>query len=123
MRKLNEVRQISVQWAEDHRDHLIVYLFATLSPFYFSDLNSWRGLSANIVALGFVIFLFWHLNLHYMNLFFALRGYRVYTVYPDGKTSPLSQRGPFILITRSPAVEPGHRLVFRLSNDVYLEGD
>ena len=74
-RKLREVREISVGIAEDHREHLLVYLFAMLLPFYTANLGTWRDLGAVFTALAFIIFLFWHLNLHYMNLFFAALGY------------------------------------------------
>src|SRR5438477_11204811 len=39
-------REIVVGMAEDHRDHLLVYLFAMLLPFYAADLGTWRDLVA-----------------------------------------------------------------------------
>lgn len=74
-KKLKQLRPIVVGKAEDHRDHLLVYLFAMLLPFYAVDLGTWRDLAAVLAALGFIIFLFWHLNLHYMNILFAAFGY------------------------------------------------
>jgi positive regulator of sigma E activity len=68
-KKLQEKRELTVGSAEDHRAHLLVYLFAMLLPFYTAHLDSWRDLAAALAALGFIIFLFWHLNLHYMNFF------------------------------------------------------
>src|SRR5207247_1986768 len=81
-KRLNEKREIAVGTAEDHREHLLVYLFAMLLPFYAANLDTWRDFWAAVAALGFIVFLFWHLNLHYMNVLFALRGYRIFTVYP-----------------------------------------
>ena len=52
-----------------------LYLFAMLLPFYSQDLGSWRYLGASFAALAFIVFLFWHLNLHYMNLLFAALGF------------------------------------------------
>ena len=123
-RKLRETREIAVGTAEDHREHLLVYLFSMLLPFYATDLGVWRDLAATVVALGFIVFLFWHLNLHYMNLLFAVRGYRVFTIYPPIDGNPLSGRTSQVLITRRVAVLPGERLVaYRLSDTVYFEGD
>ena len=123
-RKLCETREIVVGTAEDHREHLLVYLFSMLLPFYATDLGVWRDLAATVVALGFIVFLFWHLNLHYMNLLFAVRGYRVFTIYPPIDGNPLSGRTSQVLITRRVAVLPGERLVaYRLSDTVYFEGD
>lgn len=121
-RKLEEKREIAIGVAEDHREHLLVYLFAMLLPFYSIDLRTWRDLAAMLAALGFIIFLFWHLNLHYMNILFAARGYRVFTVYPMADGNPLSGKTTQVLITRRVTVSPGERLVaYRLSNTVYLE--
>lgn len=123
-RKLREIREIVVGTAEDHREHLLVYLFSMLLPFYATDLSVWRDLAATVAALGFIVFLFWHLNLHYMNLLFAVFGYRVFTIYPVLDGNPLSGRAGQVLITRRVAVTPGERLVaYRLSDTVYFEGD
>ncbi len=73
----NERRSLKIAGAEDHRDHLLVYLFAMLLPFYADEMAKWRAVSCALVALAFIVFVFWHLNLHYMNVFFAaLRPWR-----------------------------------------------
>jgi hypothetical protein len=124
VRKLQEKREIVIGRAEDHREHLLVYLFAMLLPFYALDLRTWRDLAAALAALGFIVFLFWHLNLHYMNLLFAARGYRVFTIYPIADGNPLSGKASQVLITRRVTVSPDERLVaYRLSDTVYLERD
>lgn len=123
-KKLQEKREIAVGAAEDHREHLLVYLFAMLLPFYTANLGTWREFSAVIAALGFIVFLFWHLNLHYMNVLFALLGYRVFTVYPPRDRSPLTGKASQVLITRRVTISPDERLmVYRLSDTVYLEVD
>jgi hypothetical protein len=40
------------------------------------------------------VFLFWHLNLHYMNLLFAALGFRVFTVYPPADGPAPGWRAP-----------------------------
>lgn len=99
-----------------------MYLFALLLPFYAVDLGSWRDAFAVLLALLFIAFLFWHLNLHYMNLLFAIRGYRVFTVYPPTDANPVTGRTTFVLITRRVALSPGDRVVaYRMSDSVFLE--
>jgi hypothetical protein len=123
-KKLKEKREIVVGKAEDHRDHLLVYLFTMLLPFYAVDLGTWRDFAAELTALGFIIFLFWHLNLYYLNLLFAAWGYRIYTVYPPTDDNPITGKESQVLITRRVTISPADRLVvYRLSDTVYLEMD
>jgi hypothetical protein len=118
----NDKREITVGIAEDHRDHLLVYLFAMLLPFYAAEIRNERDMAAVLVALGFIVFLFWHLNLHYMNVVFAAMGYRVFSISAPADGNPLSGRIGLVLITRRPAMAPGERLIaYRLSDTVYFE--
>lgn len=115
-------RELSIGQADDHREHLLVYLFAMLLPFYSVGLDNVRDLASTLVALSFIIFLFWHLNLHYLNLVFALLGYRVFTVYPPTDGNTLTGVLPFIVITRRVRLLPGQQIhMYRLSDTVYLE--
>src|SRR5579885_2863579 len=52
-RKLQEKREIVVGAAEDHRDHLLVYLFAMLLPLYAIDFRAWRDVFG---LIGFYCF-------------------------------------------------------------------
>lgn len=120
-RKRADRRELAVGTAEDHRDHMLVYLFAMLLPLYADQLGSWRHLWAAAAALTFIVFLFWHLNLHYMNLAFAVFGYRVFTVYPPADGNPLTGRTRQAVITRRLSLAPGDRITaYRLSNTVFL---
>src|SRR5260370_39642534 len=110
-RKLNLKRELVVGSPEYHRDHLLVYLFAMLLPFYPIDTGTWRDLAALLAALGFVVFLFWHLNLHYMNLLFAVRGYRVFTISPPKDDNPFSGRTNQALITSTSSLFPGEPII------------
>ena len=123
-KKQADKRELTVGAADDHRDHILVYLFAMLLPFYSEDLGSWRYLAASLAALAFIVFLFWHLNLHYMNLLFAALGYRVFTLYPPADGNPLTGRTRHAVITRRVSLASGDRLVaYRVSDTVYLEAD
>lgn len=123
-RNQQQKRELVVGKAEDHRDHVLVYLFATLLPFYAPEIVNWRDLSATIAALGFVVLLFWHLNLHYTNLLFVGLGYRVFTVYPPIDSNPFTGKAGQVLITRRLALSANDKVVaHRLSDTVYLEMD
>ncbi len=123
-RKHADKRDLTVGTADDHRDHILVYLFAMLLPFYSEDLGTWRDLGATVAALAFIVFLFWHLNLHYMNLVFAAFGFRVFTIYPPADGNPLTGKTRQALITRRVSLGPGDRVVaYRLSDTVYLEAE
>lgn len=123
-RKQADMRELTVGTADDHRDHILVYLFAMLLPFYSEDLGSWRYLGASFAALVFIVFLFWYLNLHYMNLLFAALGYRVFTVYPPADGNMLTGKTRHAVITRRVSLASGDRLVaYRLSDTVYMEAE
>jgi hypothetical protein len=123
-RKQNDKRTITVGAADDHRDHILVYLFAMLLPFYSEDISTWRDFGATLAALAFIVILFFHLNLHYMNLLFALRGLRVFTVYPPADGNPLTAKTRHAFITRRVSLAPGEQLIaYRLSDTVYLEAN
>src|SRR5437764_8494 len=66
-RMRGDTRTLSISRADDHRDHLLVYLFAVLMPLFDANIGKTRDSAATVFALSFVVFLFWHLNLHYMN--------------------------------------------------------
>jgi hypothetical protein len=123
-KRQNDKRLIAIGAADDHRDHILVYLFALLLPFYSEDIGAWRDFSATLGALGFIVFLFWHLNLHYMNLLFALMGFRVFTVYPPADGNPLTARTRQALVTRRVSLAADEQVIaYRLSDTVYLEVD
>jgi len=118
----DDKRQLHVGGSEDHRDHILVYLFAMLLPFYSEAIGTWRDFGATLAALAFIVFLFWHLNLHYMNLIFAARGLRVFTIYSGADNNSLTSRARYALITKRVSLVPGDRIIaYRLSDTVYLE--
>lgn len=124
VKKQADKRELTVGTADDHRDHILVYLFAMLLPFYSEDISTWRDLGSTLAALAFIVFLFWHLNLHYMNLLFAFRRLRVFTVYPPSDGSPLTGKSHQAVITRRVSLAPGDKITaYRLSDTVYLETD
>jgi hypothetical protein len=120
--KLKDQRELAIGSAEDHRDDILVYLFAMLLPLYPIDMGNWRDFAALLSALAFIVFLFWHLNLHYMNLLFAIFGYRVFTISTPQDDNPLSGRGTKVLLTPRISIEAGEHVIgYRLSDTVYFE--
>lgn len=89
-RKTDNVKTIEVDESHDQREHLLTYLFAMLIPLFDVNLGGIRDILAVAFALALVIFLFWYMRLHYMNLIFALWGYRIYTV--EAKTGATDQK-------------------------------
>ena len=58
VKKKRDTRNLIAGISEDHRGHVLVYLFATLLPFYREDLATYRDLAGMLAALAFIIFLF-----------------------------------------------------------------
>ena len=108
--------------AEDSQNHILVYLFAILLPFYREDIETYRDMMAMAIALMFIVFLFWWLNLYYVNILFALCGYRVFKVFPPPSDNPYSSQESFVLITfRKNLLQNLEFSAYRLSNSVYFE--
>jgi len=117
-----DLRAIVVGSAEDQRSHLLIYLFAMLLPLYAVQLEQWRELATTLAALIFIIFLFWHLNMHYMNIFFALWKYRVFNITTNSSSSSVSGKATNVLITKRLTVQDGDKINgYRISNTVYIE--
>ena len=121
--KTENVRyEVVIGGSEDHRVHLLAYLFTTLLPLYPLEITTDRDLIAMIVALVFIVFLFWHLNLHYMNLIFAIFGYRVFTVHPPLDDNPYTGKNSFVLISRRRILREGDRIItLPISDFVHME--
>ncbi|MDE2126047.1 MAG: hypothetical protein KGJ62_05615 [Armatimonadetes bacterium] len=120
--KSQDFKELVVGTATDHRDHLIAYLFAMVMPLYQNNYASVRDVMAELAALVFVIFLFTHMNLHYMNLVFALADYRVYTIETEGTSNAASGRNTLVLLTKRRSLRTRQRITARrLSDTVFIE--
>ncbi|MDV4155895.1 hypothetical protein [Rhizobium brockwellii] len=84
-------KTITVIDAKDQREHLLTYLFAMLLPLFDANLDAMRDIVSIFIAFAFITFLFWHMRLHYMNLIFAILGYRIFTVEVRFGGSPEDQ--------------------------------
>lgn len=115
-------RALIIGTAEDSRDQMLVYLLAVLLPLYADPLDTVRPLVAEVLAFALVAFLFWKLDLHYVNVLFVAFGYRVFTVDPPDDNNPVSGRARFVLFTRRSSLKANeHVTAYRISDTVYLE--
>jgi hypothetical protein len=113
--------ELHVESAEDHRHDVLVYLFTILLPFYAIDTTSWRDVVALLSAVGFIAVLFLHLNLNYMNILFALTGYKIFTVQASRSNERPSNVRTRVLISRRETLETERIVAFRLSDTVFWE--
>ena len=126
--KGQNLKTIDVVSARDQREHLLTYLFAMLIPLFDVNLGGMRDIVAVAFAFAFVMFLFWHMRLHYMNLIFAIWGYRIYTVEAKIGTT-LEDRGnprliTFAVISRRHHLSEGSPLTgYRLGGNVLVDKD
>lgn len=118
----NIVDRADVIGATDHREHMVVYLLAMLLPLYDANMNSLREVLAVGIALSVVIVMFWFANLHYLNIFFALFGFRVFTVTRRINDRSGRKTDVIAFLTRRQCVEEGDELIgYRLSHSLWLE--
>lgn len=117
----NDHRVVVVAAARDQSEHLLVYLFAMLLPLYTANLESERELVSVAAAFVFIVFLFWHMNLHYMNIVFAALGYRVYTIELPAQRG--SHATSVVLLSRRHGPPQAGVSIdsLRLSDTVYVE--
>jgi hypothetical protein len=120
-RRRNDHRAIVVTAARDQSEHLLVYLFAMLLPLYTANLANERELYAVAAAFVFIVVLFWHMNLHYMNIVFAALGYRVYTVEMAARKGVPGSS--VILLSKRTASPPAGSSIdgLRISDTVFVE--
>jgi hypothetical protein len=120
-RHRNDHRTIVVAAARDQSEHLLVYLFAMLLPLYTVNLADERELYAVAAAFIFIVFLFWHMNLHYMNIVFAALGYRVFTI--EMPAPPRGAVTSVILLSKRTSPPPAGASIdaLRLSDTVFVE--
>ena len=119
----NDRREVTVDTSHDHRDHILVYLFAMLLPFYSEDLGTLRDLAATFAALSFfIVFPFWHRTaLHDPGVRRVWSTPRLPSIPPaDG--NPLTGKTRYAVITRRVSLSPGEKFAtYRLSDTVYME--
>lgn len=78
--KSNDVFVLNISETKNNKEYLFTYLFTVLLPLYSVTINENREFGAITFAICFVIFVLWNMNLHFVNILFAVQGYRVFTI-------------------------------------------
>ncbi len=121
-RKNKDIRKLTIIKAQDHREHLLVYLLAVLLPLWASNMAEIRTFISTIIALLFIVFVFYNLRLHYINIIYAIRGYKIYTIFPADSDNAFSGKTSFVLITPRDYIDKIEDLkCYRISDTVYME--
>jgi hypothetical protein len=124
-KKRGNKRSIEIAASKDQSDQLLVYLFAMFIPLFGVELNGVRGLIALLLAVLFVSFIFWHMQLHYMNLVLALLGYRIFTVetaVTNAQSGDSLKSQSYVVISKRDRIQPGRSIRgFRLGGSVLLD--
>lgn len=110
----NDTYTLNVKKAINNKEYLFTYLFTVLLPLYSVSTSSIRDIWAISAAICFVLFVLWNMNLHFINLMFALMGYKVFI---------LEEHNNAILLTkRIRIIDTVNEIqVYRLSNSVFIE--
>ena len=97
-KRLNDRKIVRVFGATDNKEHLLTYIFAMLIPLYQASLGSTNDLLSAVCALLFIVFIFGHMELYYMNIWFAFFDYRILSIRPETAMDGFSV--PHVLITK-----------------------
>lgn len=127
-RSQDNSQSVKIVSVKDQKEHLLTYLFAMLIPLFDVNLGGTRDLLAVSAAFLFIIFLFWHMRLHYMNIFFAFEGYRIYTIEAKfgttGKDKQSEILKTYAVLSKRHHIPPGELLTgIRLGGDVLVDKD
>lgn len=113
-KKSNDIYLLNVYEATLNKEYLFTYLFTVLLPLYSVSISSLNEFYAVICAIVFVLFILWNMNMHFINIFFAFGGYRVFTL-PN-------QNGAVLLSIRQCIPNNFETIkVHRISNSVFIE--
>jgi len=102
--KQNDRKRIFPINVTDNREQLITYIFAMLLPLFQSAVSTEQDLYSALCALLFVVYIFGHMELYYMNFFFSLAGYRILSIRSDASSGSLSVS--HVLITKRTSLSP-----------------
>lgn len=120
----NDHRIVRARSSKDQSEHFLVYLFAMLIPLFGVDVGTARDAASVFVALLFIVFIFWHMNLHYINIVFALLGYNIFTVEASMSENDSGPSRTVVVISKRHSIPVGSQFdSLRLSNTVLIEKD
>ncbi len=118
----HDSRAIIVRSSKDQSEQILVYLFAMLIPLFGVDLGSTRTTVSALAAFAFVVFIFWHMNLYYVNVAFAAFGFRVFTVQVARSLENRDDTTTIVLLSKRQTLKEDTALnALRLSNTVLVD--
>lgn len=113
---------LKIKSAEDRREHLLAYLFAVFLPLYQTDASSFPKLIALVISICFIIWIFFKLNIYYVNPYFTFRGYHIFLVRTQYTGVAGEDPRPAILLTLKSTIKPDDEIrAMRLSATVYID--
>lgn len=108
---------------EDKKDGVLIYLVSILLPFYSSSMSTWPELISSVAALVFIVVVFIYLDLHYVNIMFAITRFNIFLVRPDGVVKNTSSRHNVIVITKQTDLREGSIIqTQKVTSRIYVEG-
>ncbi|MCC6351912.1 MAG: hypothetical protein IT202_05315 [Fimbriimonadaceae bacterium] len=120
--KEKDFKVIEIHNATDDSANVLVYLFTIAVPLFSVNLESMRSKFAMLGLVVFVIYMYLHLRLFFMNPLYAVRGYRVFTIEPPADGDGIGTRETLIVLSRRRILAGGSKLsTLRLSDTVFLE--
>ena len=118
IKKQKDRSKLTISEIKEQNDSIIIYLFAMLLPLFEASLSSYRDILAIIIAIIFLIFVFWYLDLHYINLFFLIFGYNVFIV--TKKYDDISEE-KVTFLSKKNILQKGEISASRISNFVFID--
>ena len=104
----NDRKRVYPTNVTDNREYLLTYIFAMLLPLFQSAVSTEQELYSALCALLFVIFIFGHMELYYLNIFFAVAGYRILSIRPGAASGDLTVS--HVLITKRKSLPPNQEI-------------
>jgi uncharacterized membrane protein len=117
--KTGSQKEITIETAKDAREHLLTYFMPLALPVMAVSFSTWRGFSATLFLFAIMAFASWHLRVFYVNVFFALFGYRIFKIAqpPHANSHSIDER---ILIAKRTHLDKGVKVMaVNLGGNVY----
>jgi hypothetical protein len=120
--KNNDVSHLKVLVCKDQSETALAYILSMILPLVGTAMDQWKEFLSTMGMFLLVFFVAWRLNNYYINIVFAIAGYRVYTIYPPNEDDGITGRIPLVLMTRRRHLTVGQNIdAYRISNTVFLE--
>jgi hypothetical protein len=120
--KLESTKEFQVDSAKDSKEQLLTYFLPLVLPLMAVTLDSWRGFSATLVLFCIMAFASWHLRVFYINIFFAVFGFRIFQIRQiETSLTTVTDR---ILITKRRQINRGDKITaINLGAEIYYGTD